>query len=110
MQDLKAKISLLTMVYTDHRMRLNCTFFVSLICGCLTVLLITWVAIHWEHCDLNLKILGPSITSFLSGTLFWIYREELKAIKPIEKDIRIISQKLLDPLLDPLLQSTVKKA
>ncbi|RYE56151.1 MAG: hypothetical protein EOP48_08655 [Sphingobacteriales bacterium] len=75
-------------IYNDHKGRVNWAFFISIFCSVLAVALLLWTILSASRSDTSIKLIFPLVATFLSGTLFWIYKTEQSKMEAIEKDIR----------------------
>ncbi len=84
-------------VFNDHKWRLNFSFYFTLFLSFLATVLILWLIYKGSAVNDSLKWIIGALPSFLSVTVFWIYRLESKKMEVIEKDIRelhLLEQKL----------------
>lgn len=87
-QGIDSSIATMSDLYNDHKSRVNWSFFISIFCCVLAVALLLWTILHASRSDSSIKLLFTLVASFLSGTLFWIYKTEQAKLEAIEKDIR----------------------
>ena len=81
-------LSRMQMIYKDHKSRVNTVFYLTLLCSFAAIVLLFWIIFTHDRADKSIRFVMPLIPSFLSGTLFWIYRLEGKKLAIIEKDIQ----------------------
>jgi len=87
-------------IYQDRKKRVNFAFYFSLFCSVLAVLLLLWIIFRKDRSDVSIKLIMTLVPSFLSATLFWIYRLESRKMEIIEGNM--MKLEMLENKLDML--------
>jgi len=101
-------------LYSDHKRKVNISFYVSTLSALSSVFIIFWIIFDKSVTVQNLKILMGCIPTFLSLTVFWVYRFESRKMEALEGDIRsidLLKEKLgiLSLIDDPFVAEKILK-